>query len=66
LKRDGDYKFNYLFLNKSLKQVLEDKNKELDFINNLDLKTDASITKFVNSKVSFNNKKYIPDNLENI
>jgi hypothetical protein len=66
LKREEGYKFNYLFLNKFLKQELEEKNKKIDFINNLDLKTDNSITKFVNSTVSFNNKSYIPENLEKI
>lgn len=32
----------------------------------MDFKTDSSITKFVNSKVSFDSLKYVPENLESI
>jgi D-alanyl-D-alanine carboxypeptidase len=39
------------------------KKDKIDRIYSLDLDTDNSITKFVNSSVSFNNKKYIPENL---
>ena len=51
--------------NKLLKIEAEKKGK-IDFINNLDLKIDDSITKFINSKVSFNDKSYIPSDLVNI
>ncbi len=57
---------NYIYINEEWKKQLEKINKNKDFINNLDLESDNSITKFVNSKVSFNDKKYIPKNLEKI
>lgn len=56
---------NELIKNKLLK-IEAEKRKKIDFINNLDLKTDNSLTKFVNSSVSFNNKAYVPKNLEKI
>ncbi len=59
-------KNDYIFIWKDKKMELELIKSKLDFINNLDLETDSSITKFVNSKVSFNNKKYIPKNLEKL
>ena len=57
---------NYIYINEEWKKQLEKINKNKDFINNLDLQSDNSITKFVNSKVSFNDKKYIPKNLEKL
>jgi hypothetical protein len=45
---------------------LETINNRLEYIKSLDLKTDDSITKFVNSKISFNSKSYIPSDLESI
>lgn len=52
---------------KQLERELERiKRSKLDKIYNLDLNTDESITKFVNSKVSFNNKWYIPKELVSI
>lgn len=60
---DLNLKNNYFFLDKEAKIELELKNSKLEFINSLDLETDNSFTKFVNSSVSFNNKTYIPENL---
>lgn len=57
-----DFKDNYLLFNFEEKEKLEKQN----YINSLDLETDSSITKFVNSSVSFKDKKYIPKNLVNI
>jgi len=61
-----DFNNNYLFIDQSEKNILEQKNKKDEFIKNLDLETDSSITKFVNSKISFNDKWYIPENLVSI
>jgi hypothetical protein len=46
---------------KALEQKL--KQEKIDYIKNIDLKTDESITKFVSPEVSFNDKKYIPKDL---
>ena len=46
-----------------IKKALEDKQKHID---NLDLETDSSFTKFVSSDISFSNKAYIPEDLEKI
>jgi hypothetical protein len=35
-------------------------------LNNLDLLNDNSLTKYISSNISFNNIKYIPENLINI
>ena len=43
--------------------ILQAIKKKSDFINSIDLKSDNSITKFVNNKLSFNDKRYIPKNL---
>jgi LAS superfamily LD-carboxypeptidase LdcB len=40
--------------------------KTPDFLSKIDLKTDNSITKYVSSKVSFNDLKYIPQDLEKV
>ena len=42
------------------------KNYKEKTIKSYDLPSDNSITKFVNSSVSFNDKKYVPENLESI
>ncbi len=57
---------NYIYIDDNWKKQLEEININKNFIKNLDLETDSSITKFVNSKISFNNKWYIPENLVSI
>ena len=52
---------NYLKIKKN--KILEEKKKKIDFINSLDLKTDSSVTKYINNKISFNEKDYIPNDL---
>lgn len=42
------------------------KKRKLEFFASLDMKTDNSLFKFVSSKVSFNNKWYVPEDLEPI
>jgi len=49
--------------NKLEKFLQEKKKKEREFINSLDLVIDSSITKYVDNKISFNKKDYIPNNL---
>lgn len=54
-------------LEKKLNSILNSEEYILNnYIKNLDLETDSSITKFLHPKVSFNNKKYIPKNLEKL
>ncbi len=48
------------------KKLEDKKKKELDFIKNLDLYSDSSLTKFVSAENSFNKKNYIPKNLVSI
>lgn len=55
----------YLNLNAWNKNDWENKSLKYKNIFHADLQTDSSITKFVNSQVSFNNKAYIPENLVN-
>jgi hypothetical protein len=47
-------------------KLKEKHKKEEDFLNNLDLKTDSSLTKFVSAKIPFEDKLYIPKNLTKI
>ena len=49
--------------NNKVKKVLLEKKLELNKLKNLDFKTDSSITKYVDNKISFNKKDYIPENL---
>lgn len=65
--------FKTLFVDEEKKEELENENKniskyikEKNFLDLLDIKTDNSITKYVTSSVSFNNKKYIPNDLVSI
>ena len=48
-----------------IKKIEEKKQKQrkIDYINNLDLETDSSITKFVNPNHSFQDLSYIPNDL---
>ena len=53
--------------NDFLKYELEKiKKQKIDLINSYDLENDDSLTKFVNSSISFNDKEYIPENLKKI
>ncbi len=68
-----NFKSNYLFIWAKEKEILEKKEEILKsyrklkkFIKNIDLKTDNSLQKFVSAKVSFNDKAYVPDDLEKI
>gem|GEM_PF-5125157 len=52
---------------------MEEENKNLDkkakeelFLSTIDFKSDDSLTTFVTSNISFNDKTYIPKNLVNI
>lgn len=70
---DEKLDFKTLFLDSQKKKELEKENEKLSekiktdiFLKSLDLKTDNSITKYVSNKVSFNDLKYIPNDLENI
>ena len=65
-----NYKYNYIFLNNKKINKIKEKNikfleikKRKIFIDNLDLKSDNSITKFVNNKISFDgsNTTYFKD-----
>lgn len=44
-------------------QKEQEARKKIEYINNLDLETDSSLTKFVSAKVSFDDKWYIPEDL---
>jgi len=62
---------NINFLEKKEQKVIKIeenniKNVEKSVYEKFDLESDDSITKFVNNKISFKNKKYIPKNLENV
>jgi hypothetical protein len=48
--------------NKLEKFLLEKKKEEIEFFN-YDYKSDSSITKYVDNKISFNKLDYIPNNL---
>lgn len=52
----------HIFLDKLKIKKLEVEQKEMSDL----LKLDSSITRFVNNKVSFNDKTYVPDNLVSI
>lgn len=54
---------NYMMLDAKNKKVWEEEAQTYVNIFQSDLYTDDSITKFVNSEVSFNNKAYVPSNL---
>lgn len=43
-----------------------EKQKKIDLIKSLDFKTDNSLIKFVNNKISFNSLNYIPNDLKTI
>lgn len=53
----------YMLLDAKNKKIWEEESQKYVNIFQSDLDTDDSITKFVNSKVSFNNKAYVPSNL---
>lgn len=57
---------NYYYIDLEAKFELETINNRLEYIKSLDLENDNSLTKFVNSKISFNSKSYIPSDLESI
>ena len=44
-------------------EIIKIKDQKINRIYSYDLETDNSITKFVNSSVSFNDKSYVPENL---
>ena len=48
------------------KEELRKKLEKQSYIDNLDLETDSSLTKFVSSDVSFTDKWYVPEKLEKI
>lgn len=63
--------FNKLFIDQEKKKILEKENenlskkiKEDSFLKSLDFNTDYSLTKYVSNKISFNDLKYIPNDLE--
>lgn len=69
------YQMNNLKIDSEIKEIrisylkwelLKFKEAEENKIKKLDLETDSSITKFVTSTKSFNDKAYIPENLVNI
>jgi hypothetical protein len=64
--KKGRLDYKYYFIDNKEKQKLQEKIKLKNILNNLDLEKDNSITKFVNSYISFTNIDYKPDNLENI
>ncbi len=51
---------------KKINFVQLEKDRLLERVKQLDLKTDTSITKFVNNKIAFESLDYIPNNLEYI
>ena len=53
----------YFMLDAKNKKNWEEQSIKYNNIFNADLESDDSITKFVNSKVSFNDKSYVPSNL---
>ncbi|MGB2111323.1 MAG: hypothetical protein ACPHY8_05900, partial [Patescibacteria group bacterium] len=53
----------YFMLDAKNKKIWEEESIKYNNIFNADLESDDSITKFVNSKVSFNDKSYVPSNL---
>ena len=50
----------------NIKKEKEESKKEKSIYEKFDLESDNSIQKFVNNKISFQNKKYSPKNLKNI
>ncbi len=56
----------YYFIDSEEKEKLIKNLLNKDSIKSYDMKTDSSITKFVNSKVSFNKLWYVPNDLEEI
>ena len=48
------------------KEELRNKLEKQSYIDNLDLETDSSLTRFVSSDVSFTDKLYVPENFEKI
>lgn len=72
-KYNSEIKANQILIQKLEQEEQQRKKSEQElllqkqrFIDNLDLKTDSSLTKFVSSNVSFNDLSYIPENLVNI
>jgi len=66
LKNNIEKQKKEFFLNqKKLEEYKKQKQKKdlIKYLNNLDLNSDNSITKFVNNKIHFNNITYIPENL---
>lgn len=68
-----DFKNNYFILwfkekrdLERLEDIREIERRKNQFLKNLDLKTDSSLQKFVSAKVSFNDKSYVPADLEKI
>lgn len=75
-----NFENNYLFLdNEKIEEIKENnikleeeiqkkeqERKKQEFLNSLDLYSDNSLHKFVNSSISFNNKWYIPKNLVSV
>jgi D-alanyl-D-alanine carboxypeptidase len=53
---------NLIKIKKELEKQRQEKELE-NYLNNLDLDSDNSITKFVNNKVHYNNLAYVPKNL---
>lgn len=53
-------------INKIQEKKVIKKISTLDKLKKLDFQTDNSITKYIDNKISYNNKKYIPKNLVNL
>jgi D-alanyl-D-alanine carboxypeptidase len=60
---DDNPSSNYLFLNETEKKKIDEENKQKEFEESIDLFTDDSIQKFVNSNIPFNNMSYVPKDL---
>lgn len=73
LRYHSEIRANQSLIQKLEQEELERKEKEQELllqkqilINNLDLKTDSSLTKFVSSNIHFDDISYIPEDLVNI